>query len=351
MTAMGKRVTLADVAQESQVSVSTVSLALRDKPGIPPETRERVLRAAYALGYRSDQPKATVIQEAGPNSRSRSLGVIVKTEPNVPPQGNPFYSHVLAGIADACLNKRIHLLYTHLRVDGHNLPIEVPPVLTGDVAEGVFLVGMYVSEPLQRMLQERNLPVVLVDSYTSSDIYDAVVSDNFGGAYQAVNYLVKRGHRHIGIVGSGPNAYPSIRERREGYLKALSDSGIDATYCADCVSANDEPVEASRALLQQHPEVTALFTANDSVAIAVMRAAQAMGRRLPADLSIVSFDDIDTAQYLTPALTTMRVDKVGMGRMAVQLLINRLEFPDSSLVTAVLRPHLVERDSVISLPA
>ncbi len=75
-----------------------------------------------------------------------------------------------------------------------------------------------------------------------------------------------------------------------------------------------------------------------------MRAAQSMGRRLPADLSIVSFDDIDTAQYLTPALTTMRVDKVGMGRMAVQLLINRLEFPDSSLVTTVLRPRLVERE-------
>ena len=88
------------------------------------------------------------------------------------------------------------------------------------------------------------------------------------------------------------------------------------------------PSRQAEALLQQHPEVTALFTANDLVAIAVMRALpSAMGRRLPADLSIVGFDDIDTAQYLTPALTTIRVDKVGMGRLAVQLLINRLEFP------------------------
>lgn len=104
------------------------------------------------------------------------------------------------------------------------------------------------------------------------------------------------------------------------------------------------------ALLQGSPEITALFCCNDQVAVAAMQAAQALGRNVPDDLSIIGFDNIELAEHLTPALTTMHIDKVGMGRLAVQLLLDRAEFPARNCVTTALRPTLVERASVRSLP-
>jgi LacI family transcriptional regulator len=102
--------------------------------------------------------------------------------------------------------------------------------------------------------------------------------------------------------------------------------------------------------LEQHPQITALFACNDHTAIAALRAAQAIGRRVPEDLAVIGFDDIDLAQHVVPALTTMHVDKVTMGRLAVQMLKYRLAHPESDQVTTVLRPRLVERESVTSRP-
>lgn len=344
---MKKNVTLVDIARESQVSPSTVSLVMRDRPGIPPETRQRVLNVAQALGYRiRSRVEPELAAPAAGNGKLRTLGVIIKTEPNTPPQANAFYSHVINSIADACQQQRMNLLYALLPVDSRNQPTDIPPVLSENHVDGLLLVGAFMTQSLYTLLRLLSAPVVLVDAYALINAFDAVLSDNLNGAYQAVKHLVDHGHRHIGLVGTQPDGYPSLRERREGYLKALQDSGIADIYCADCDVGNDRPAKATEALLRQHPQISALFACNDSVAISAMRAAQALGRHIPDDLSIIGFDDIETAQHLNPALTTMHVDKIGMGRMAVQLLNNRLDFPDSEPVTALLRPRLIERDSV-----
>jgi DNA-binding LacI/PurR family transcriptional regulator len=159
---------------------------------------------------------------------------------------------------------------------------------------------------------------------------------------------VERGHRHIGLIGARADAYPSLRERRAGYLQALRDAGVVQSYMEDYAA---EPSDAATAsLLEQHPQITAVFACNDHTAIAAMRVAQVMGRRLPEDLSVVGFDDIDLAQHVVPPLTTMHVDMVSMGRLAVQMLKYRLAYPDSEQVTTVLRPRLVEREPVTSQP-
>jgi len=195
-------------------------------------------------------------------------------------------------------------------------------------------------------LGEKSIPVVLVDAYSESNAYDAVVSDNFQGAYRAVSYLIENGHRHIGLVGTTRRAYPSILERRRGYLEALRDHDIAETYFADCILRHDESHVAAKQLLAQNPQITALFGANDRVTIAAMHAAFELGRRVPDDLSLVGFDDIDLAHLTSPALTTMQVDKINMGRIAVQALINRAHTPDIPPTTIALRPCLIERRSV-----
>lgn len=333
---------MADIAEQSGVSLSTVSLVLRDKPGVGSDTRQRVLEVARDLGY---LPR----NQTSPYTPAlTNVGLILKADQDSMPQANKFYSYVVAGIEMACRRQRVNLLYATMTVDEDSYPLELPRILVEeDTANGLLLVGAFLNETLIRVVTRRSTPIVLVDAYATSDRYDAVVSDNFGGAYQAVTHLIQHGHQHIGLVGSHPEAYPSIQERRNGYTRALKDNGISERYLAECHVINiEEMVEATTDLLRSNPRITAIVGANDEAALAAMDVARDLGRQVPEDLSVVGFDNIDLASCVSPTLTTMHVDKVGMGRLAVQLLVNRIEHPESSPVRATIRPRLIERDSV-----
>lgn len=340
---MNKKVTLADIARKSSVSLSTVSLVLRDKPGIPPETRKRVLDTAQSLGYRRKIRAGVQGPEAEP--LLRSLGVIIKIDDDEAPLANPFYMHVMAGIEEICRKQKVNLLYATLPVDSNNVPVEVPRLLTEQHADGLLLVGLYIDSAFGTLFTGRREPVVLVDGYAEDESFDAVVSDNVGGATEAVTRLIEAGHRRIGFVGGHAQAYPSLRERRQAWQQTLTGHGLRADAVVDSGLKAADGATAALQLLERYPDVTALFGVNDQIAIAAMQAAQSLGRRVPDDLAVIGFDDIELARHVSPAITTMRVDKVGMGRLAVQLIQNRLEFPDSERVVAVLKPRLVERDS------
>lgn len=336
---MSQRVTMEDIARRAGVSLATVSLVLRDKPGINEETRRRVFDAAQVLGY---QKRPSLV--SGP--QLQQIGALMKARPDDLPYANPFYGPILSSIEAACRKRQINLLVAAVPVDVDNHPQELPRMLVEDQLDAIILVGAFVDRTINQILQRPGKPVVLIDSYALDASYDAVVSDNYRGAYQAVSHLVAAGHHHIALIGTLPDAYPSIAERRRGYEQALRDNAIDERYFADAHLIAAEVATATTALLRRFPQVTALFCANDMVAIEAMAAARAIGRKLPDELSVIGFDNIETAAHVTPALTTMGVDKVSMGRLAVQLLLHRLEAPDGSSVTAVLRPTLVERASV-----
>lgn len=348
-TDLVKQVTLADVARESNVSLSTASLVLREKPGFPAETRQRVMDVAKALGYRSRNEVSRPITDAQSTARLRNVGLLVKSIAGQPPLVNPFYSYVLAGIEEACRRKQSNLIYSALPVDEQNIVVETPRLLLEGLADGLLLVGAFVDPKLNAFLKHLGLPVVLVDAYSSRDQYDSVLSDNVRGVAAAVQHLIDKGHTHIGLIGTSANAYPSIRERRVGYEQALENNGIQERYFADCPPYAASAASAIVDLLAKHPQITAIMACNDEVAIASMRRAQDLGLNVPSDLSVIGFDDIDVAAAVSPALTTMRVDKVAMGRMAVQLLGARIEFPDSERITSVLSPRLIERQSVAAI--
>ena len=334
------KVTLTDIAKESGVSVATVSLVLRNKPGVSTKTRQRVLDIAQTLGYLADSSLNKVQHKA-----VNHIGLIVKIRGDDTSLINPFYTPVLAGIEAVCRQQQINLFYAHMPVDEDNNPLEIPRLLTEQHADGLLFVGAVLNESFHSLLQRRSVPVVLVDAYTTDNTYDAVISDNEEGAYQATNYLIQNGHRHIVIAGSLPHSYPSIQMRREGYLRAIKQHGLPP-YFVDGHHYPDEIGPKAYQFLQKHPEVTAVFACNDDVAITVMQAAQSLGKDVPNDISIIGFDNITLAQRVTPTLTTMRVDKMGMGRLASQLLLNRLEYPQSGKVQAVIHPSLIERQSV-----
>ncbi len=342
---MTRQVTLADIARKSKCSVSTVSLVLRGRPGIATDTRARVLTAARRLHYHPRGGSAGQAPERQVG-QLRNVGVILKAEAGSNPTSNAFYAHVLAGIEAACRRSQLNLLYATIPVDENNLPLEMPRLLSETQADGFLLLGAFVDETLRHLLGNTSRPVVLVDAYADGAQYDSVLSDNLNGAYQATNALIARGHQHIGLVGGHAQAYPSLRERLAGYRLALRAHGLSDHYHACCALNDEAALQAAMTLLRDNPEVTALVGVNDSVAIAGMRAAQALGRRVPEDLSIVGFDDIDLARHVTPTLTTMHVDKAAMGRLALLLLNSRFEAPEAERDTVILRPRLIERESV-----
>ena len=339
-----KRVTLADVAQAASVSPAAASLAIRGEPGVGTETRERVVATARRLGYRGVSRTA-----ARGRNRQTTLGLVIKAPQGDAPEVNRFYAPIMAGIEEMCRVREVDLLFAAMPVDSEYYPLEVPRLVTERMCDGLIVVGAHLSHGTTLLLEE-GPPAILVDAYAEDVDFDSVVSDNVGGARAAVEHLIAAGHRDICLVGTTPGSFPSIVQRRRGYEQAMTEAGL-RLYLADAAHVPAEPAaEAGISYLREHPEVSAMFCANDAIAIALIEAAGRAGLGVPDRLSVVGYDDIDLARHVQPHLTTLAVDKLGMGRLAVTLLLQRIEFPESAITQAFMRPRLVERRSVRNRP-
>lgn len=332
--------TIRDIAEASGLSIGTVSQALNLKPGVRAETRDRVFEVARQLGY-----PVKSSQDIIPSKRLRTIGLLTKQDDDMLPAVNPFYSYVLMGTEQECQRHNIVFLFASLKVDSTNRVLKWPPMLFNSQVDALVVVGTFVGDEIIQ-LQRQTDSIVLVDAYAKTQDADSIVIDNLNGAYNAVSYLIESGHTHIGLVGSTADPYPSIKERRKGYTRALQDGGIDETYIEVSELSRDGGYEGTRRLLQRAPQVTAIFACNDEVAVGAMRAIKEMDLRIPEDISIMGFDDIDLATETDPPLTTVHVDKYQMGALAVRHLRDRAENPDRpNLITAV-TTNLVIRDSV-----
>ena len=190
---MRSHVTLQAIARQSGVSLATVSLVLRDKPGVNDETRKRVLDAASTLGYRRHLKSVSAIP-----STLRQVGVVLKARVGDQPYSSQFYAPVLAGVEAACRRQQINMLYATVTVDIDNHPQSLPRMLLEGELDGVLLIGAFVDHTIEQLIERRGMPVVLVDAYAPGASYDAAVTDNLRGAYEAVTYLIRQGHHHIG---------------------------------------------------------------------------------------------------------------------------------------------------------
>lgn len=345
---MASRVTIDDIAQRTSTSPSTVSLVLRNRPGVGDETRQRVLEVARQLGYKRRLPAAATSGQA-----TRTVGLLLRfwqpgptLETAATPAMGPFYSWVVMGIEAAARAQGINLLLATVSVDDENHAFDLPTAVLDQALDGVLLVGSFREETIDVIGGGRPAPLVLVDSDAAPHRFDAVASDHQGGAYTAVSHLIAAGHRRIAFVGYRSDLSPNFRQRRDGYLQALRDHGITESFIEESRVVSSDALAEARAFLERPLEVTAVFGANDAFAIAVMRAAQELGYVIPRDLSVIGFDDVTGAREMTPPLTTMAVDKVSMGRLAVQALTYRLAWPDSAPVLSLIQPRLAERGSV-----
>ncbi len=259
-----------------------------------------------------------------------------------------FYSWVVTGIQEAAQDAGLHLMLGALRCDANNVPVELPPASFFDRASsGLFLLGSFPDASLDRLIEitgARGIPIVNVDGHTARTFVDSVGTMNREGAYEATSYLIQRGHSRIAFAGRLDRNVPSFNQRLQGYREAMAAHGYptrELTIRGD--REVSPPIEADDL------GVTAIVVGNDYDATVLMRLLHGQGVRVPEDVSIIGFDDTEHATHVVPALTTMRVDMLTMGRLAVQAMAFRWSWPDAAPQMTLLRPQLVERDSVASI--
>ena len=208
----------------------------------------------------------------------------------------------------------------------------------------MILAGPDIPVTFVRQMLDSGIPLVLVDNPVTDLPVTSVNSDDTTGAYAAAQHLLELGHQRIGAI-SGPAHWTSNAQRLQGYQRALEEAGLPAHIFHAERTTIASGAETCAAILQQHPHLTALFAVNDSMAIGAIRAAVGSGRNVPADLSVVGFDDIEWAMLNSPSLTTIRVPKNQIGQQAFNHLLAMLEGGNPENQAANLPVELVVRDS------
>jgi DNA-binding LacI/PurR family transcriptional regulator len=335
-----QRVTITDIASNSGASRTTVSMVLRDRPGISSETRDRVLAAAQELGY--ERRPAPSLRQSG----VKTVAILFRARMRVDhrsPGLNPFYSWVLTGMEATARAHNMNLIVGTLMVNDSNQIVDAPHSLLSQDLDGVIFIGAFTEDAITTLIGNRPYPVVLVDGPSMPQRFDVIASDNVGGAAVIVRHLIDAGHQRIGLIAPDSGTNPNFEQREQGYRAAVAAAGLTPVVGRLMGERFDD---ALRQAMEQDPELTALFVVNDAFAVGVMKAAFQAEYDIPNQLSIAGFDDTDHAVNTVPELTTMHVDKAGMGRHAILQLIYRIAWPESAPVLRVLSPKLMSRKSV-----
>ncbi|MDZ7271407.1 MAG: LacI family transcriptional regulator [candidate division KSB1 bacterium] len=330
--------TIKDVARHAGVAVSTVSLVINRKGKVSPATRARVLQAVAELNYHPHRSARGLVTR-----RSGNLGFILTK--NRFSRAEPFYTRVFLGTEFEARGQDYYILLT--TVEENFRGEEVPRFLLERDVDGVIFAGK-VPLRLIEYVRDEGLPIVLVDYFPPRGQYSAVLIDNVGGAQLAVSHLIHRGHRRIAFIG-GDLEHPSIHDRLEGYRQALEQAGIQPD---DALVVTDQPYtaisdgyEAARELLLRRQPFTALFAANDAMAIGALRHFQEKGISVPDQVAIVGFDDVESATTVQPALTTVRVPKEELGAIAIRRMVELINHNDRAVSRTIVPTTLVLRES------
>lgn len=333
-------VTIVDVARMAGVSTATVSHAFSAKRPVSAETRERVLAVATRAGYRPNHVAASMV-----TGRTRTIGVIV------PDIGNPFFSELVRGAEAAAMAAGYTAIICSSELDEQLEDRCVDVLVDKRVDALLYLPG---TTRRHSKLSDPSLartPLVIIDEELAERPPHASVvrSDNEAGGVLAAQHLSRLGHREIGVI-AGPEGLPTTTARLRGFATAVAARGIPLPprrVVHAAAYTRDAGLAVGRELLGGQPEITALYCANDLIALGALAAAAECGRTVGADLSVAGFDDIFVSQLVHPGLTTVRQPIAQLGREATQLALRALEGRGGLPRRIVLPVELVVRGSTV----
>ncbi len=336
MSTNKKSVTIQDVAKTAGVSVSTVSRVLNNKIDVSSETQERVRSVIEELGYTTNLAARSMR-----SSKNNLVGLIM------PDIAYPFAIEVMRGANQAIAESEFDLLvyttgdiYKSGRASHEQKFVSL---LNNSITDGTIIVAPVTGE------FSTDAPIVSIDPLMSNPSYPAVHATNYQGSTDAMNYLLKLGHRRIGFI-SGRTELESSRRRLKGYREALEKAGlsVDESLIASGDYTTKTGIGCSRELLSLDNPPTAIFASNDQTAMGVYQVAQELDLRIPEDLSVIGFDNIMESKYMK--LTTVDQFIYEMGYMATQMLIKLINDEELDSQTYKMQTKLVIRESCQAIP-
>jgi len=301
--------TIKEVAREAGVSVATVSRVINAKGPVREETRARILEVASRLGYTPHAAARSLI-----TNKTGTVGVLL------PDLYGEFFSEVIRGLDLAARRSGFHVLVSSSHSDRSEVEA-VLRALRGRV-DGLIVMSPEVeAQSLEANLPE-TLPVVLLNCRVEGSAFDSINIDNYGGALAMGRHLIAQGHRRIAFVKGAPGNYDAL-ERLLGYRDAvepLSSEGLEDLEIEGDFS-QESGYRAGGTVLRLEPRPSAVFAANDAMAIGVLCALQEAGVRIPEEIAVAGFDDIPTARFISPPLTSVRVGIAELGGRAMERLL------------------------------
>lgn len=328
---MKDRVTIADVAREAGVSAQTVSRVVNDKGEISPATRQIVMEVIERLGYR---PSA--IARSLATNRTSTLGLVV------PDIANPFFPEIVRGAEDTA-RQRGYTIFVCNTGENPEQEASVLRLLEERRIDGVVVCGSRLPDQRLHALLAHHPAAVLVNRPAPEGVAGAMRIDDAAGTRLAVQHLLGSGRRMIGMLAGPPGSY-SAQERRRSFEAGLAAAGLPGAPVLPCAPNLAGGMAAAKELLAMRPTIDGLICYNDLVAIGVLLACAALGRRVPEDVAVIGCDDIMLAALVTPPLTTLRIDKYQLGAAAISMLFDRMEGRLDQTGTALM-PELVVRAS------
>ncbi|MFB7312026.1 LacI family DNA-binding transcriptional regulator [Streptomyces sp. NPDC056192] len=295
-----RKVTINDVARSAGVSRQTVSRALNDKDEIDGSTKQRVLDAARELGYRPSRFARGLVRQD-----TTTIGLVI------PDLLNPFFTEVAAGALEAARARGWHVV-VYDTADRAEEELGTLQVIASQVDA---VVGYFSCSEDELELFTRGVPVVLIGREHHTARFSSIRIDGEVGVHAAVAHLVAAGHERIGMLDHDGRTEPSIR--REWFSTAAAAYGIEAGMVVGADQSADGGGAALKTLLTAHPDVTAVFTFNDIIAIGVLREARRLGRSVPQDLAVIGFDGLQLGSLVEPPLSSVALDTRKLGALAI----------------------------------
>ncbi|ENJ8583732.1 DNA-binding transcriptional regulator CytR [Escherichia coli] len=331
--------TMKDVALKAKVSTATVSRALMNPDKVSQATRNRVEKAAREVGY-LPQPMGRNVKR----NESRTILVIV------PDICDPFFSEIIRGIEVTAANHGYLVLIGDCAHQNQQEKTFIDLIITKQI-DGMLLLGSRL--PFDASIEEqRNLPpMVMANEFAPELELPTVHIDNLTAAFGAVNYLYEQGHKRIGCI-AGPEEMPLCHYRLQGYVQALRRCGImvDPQYIARGDFTFEAGSKAMQQLLDLPQPPTAVFCHSDVMALGALSQAKRQGLKVPEDLSIIGFDNIDLTQFCDPPLTTIAQPRYEIGREAMLLLLDQMQGQHVGSGSRLMDCELIIRGSTRALP-
>ncbi|WP_025499439.1 substrate-binding domain-containing protein [Vibrio parahaemolyticus] len=329
--------TMKDIAKLAGVSTSTVSHVINKTRFVSEEISERVNNAAKELNYYAPSALARSLKV----NRTKTIGMLVTTSTN------PFFGEVVKGVERSCYHKGYSLILCNTEGDNERMRQSINTLLQKRVDGLILMCSSLEGERIDVFERYPDIPVVVMDWGPMLFTSDKIQDNSLRGGYLAAKYLVDCGHTEIGCI-TGPLIKHQAQMRYEGYKRAMNEAGLE--FNANWIIESDFECEggyqAFKKMAERGTLPSSIFVSNDMMAMGVINAANELGIKVPDDLSIIGYDDIHIAKFMSPSLTTIHQPKYRLGQAAVETLVRRLDDKSNEAQVVQLEPTLVVRNSV-----